>query len=616
MMKKILTLFVSVMVVISALSTAYAAGFKDVTSAYSWAQEAIDTLANEKIIEGYPDGTFMPGKDITKQEAITLFSRCLGSSDKTNEDIVTIAYNNAEQTLAKYNSYALNQAAYLMYKKVITEDDLVTYLSASNKDKPLKRYEAATLIAKCLGGEVWLKSNPDVKADFADSDDIPAIAQGYVYYASELGIIKGMDGNKFTPNGNVTRAQIATMIHRILEMMKYSYSKWVVTSVDADLNIVTLRNEDGESEKYTIGTGVPVMINGEKSQLTLLSGGMEVVLTFAHDSDTGADRLYSVDAVSVVTEDSIDGIYRGRKTENSGTKITVADLEDRTKSAQYTLSTSVAVKYEGASSTLADFKDGDFIHLEISSGKVAVIEGSPKTTTVENAVVESIPADVSEHMSVRTVDNEVLEFDLAPGASLRRNGAVAEFRDLAVGDSIDLTLEYGKIKSAVAVGGSKDVSGIIDSIYHSSTESLIGVKKGETVTEYTVSRDAVITMNGENVTLYDLRVGYSVEIVASSLTVKEINVTSSTTAAQRSVTGVITAVNTEWGMIQVSAELNNGDITPQQVFLKKNATILDSSNGKKLSMNDLKVGMNILAAGSESGGIFETYSVMVIPEEK
>ena len=616
MMKKILTMFVSVMVVISALSTAYAAGFKDVTSAYSWAQDAIDALADEKIIEGYPDGTFMPGKDITKQEAITLFSRCLGSSADVNEDIVTIAYNNAEQTLAKYNSYALEQAAYLMYKKVLNEDDLVAYLSASNKDKPLKRYEAATLIAKSLGGEVWLKSNPDVKADFADSDDIPASAQGYVYYASELGIIKGMEGNKFTPNGNVTRAQIATMIHRILEMMKYSYSRWIVTAVDPDLNIVTLRNEDGESEKYTIGTGVPVMINGEKSQLTLLSGGMEVVLTFAHDADTNADRLYSVDAVSIVTEASVDGIYRGRKTENSGTKISVANLDERTEVTQYILSSGVSVTYEGKSSTLANFKDGDYVHVEISGGKAVVVAGAPKTTTVSKAVVEYIPADVSEKMAVRTVDNEVFEYAVARGASLRRNGAVAEFRDLAVGDSIDLTLEYGEIKSAVAVGASKDVTGVIDSIYHSSNESLIGVKKGSTVTEYTVSRDATITMNGEYVTLYDLRVGYSVEVVASSLTAKEINVTASTTAAQRSVTGVITAVNTEWGMIQVSAELDNGEVVPQQVFLKKNATIIDSANGKKLSISNLEIGMHILAAGSESGGIFETNSVMVLPEEK
>ena len=183
-----------------------------------------------------------------------------------------------------------------MYKKVLTEDDLVTYLSAANKDTALKRYEAAILIAKSLGGDVWLKSNPDVKTSFADADDIPASAQGYVYYASELGIIKGMDNNQFVPMGNVTRAQVAVMIHRILSMMQYTYTEWVIAGVDTAMNVITVRNTDGETEKYTISSGVPVMIDGQKSQLNLLQAGMETVLTFAHDSDTGAERLYSVDA--------------------------------------------------------------------------------------------------------------------------------------------------------------------------------------------------------------------------------------------------------------------------------------------------------------------------------
>ena len=57
------------------------------------------------------------------------------------------------------------------------------------------------------------------------------------------------------------------------------------------MNILTVRNSDGENEKFTIGSGVPVMIDGVKSQLTLVDIGMEVILTFAHDSDTGEERL-------------------------------------------------------------------------------------------------------------------------------------------------------------------------------------------------------------------------------------------------------------------------------------------------------------------------------------
>lgn len=613
MMKKGLTLLVTSMFAFSACMTAFAATFSDVNSNYDWAEDAIATLANEKIIEGYPDGTFKPGGNITKQEAIALFARCLGASSDVNEPVVTLAYNNAEQSLAKYDSYALRQAAYLMYKKVLSEDDLVTYLSAANKDTPLKRYEAAILIAKSLGGDVWLKTNPDVKTSFADADEIPASAQGYVYYASELGIIKGMDNNQFVPMGNVTRAQVAVMIHRILSMMQYSYSSWTVSDVDASMNVVSVRNASGETEKYTVGSTVPVMINGEKSQLTLLQSGMEVVLTFAKDTDTGLDHLYSVDAVSVSIDETIEGIFRGKKTDTAGTSVTVALLSDRTKSVTYPLASDVAVKYNGAAASLADFTVNDYVSLEIVSGKIKIIEGAPRLTTVENAVVESVPSTAEDKLKIRTTDNEIVSYSLASGATLRRNGAVAEYRSLAVGDKITLSLEYGEIKSAEATGVSKEIEGTIDEISISSSESTIKVKKGDTVNAYKVGRDVKITLDDKEATIYDLRVGYTVKMKTSSQSVTEIVVTTSPT--QKSVSGVITMVNTAYGMIKVSATTASGDVTEQQVFVKDSAVIINSSTGKILKVKELQTGMNIMAAGAENLGIFEASSIMVLPAE-
>ncbi len=612
MMKKVLALLVSVVLILGAFSSVSAASFSDVTKSYDWAQEAIETLAEKKVITGYPDGTFKPGNNITKQEAITLFARCLGSDEALNEAVLSVATLNAESVLAKYDSYALSQAAYLLYKKVLGEDELATYLSAANKDVPLKRYEAAVLIAKSLGGEVWLKSNPDVKSDFADANLIPATAQGYVYYASELGIIQGMGDNKFEPNGNVTRAQISVMINRILNMMQYSYSSWTVADVDVDLNVVTLRDTEGETEKYTIGSSVPVMIDGTKSALSDLEGGMEVVLTFTRDFDTETDRLYSLDAISLNIDETLEGIYRGKTTDNSGTTVTISDIENKTTKSSYKLASNVAVKYNGLSASLSDYKEGDHVFLEIVSGKVAVIDAAPKSTTINGATVVSIPSSTDANLVVKTKNGEEMELALATGATLKRNGSSAEFRSLAVGDSIDLELQYGRILKATATGVTKDIEAVIESIYHSSEESKIGVKKGSTVTTYTVSRDATITMNGEKVTLYELRVGYTVKLKTSSLSVTSITVVSSAISTQRSVTGMITAINPDWGMIQVDVVSPDGDVVSQQVFLKKGVTILNSATGKAVDASKLTVGMNILAAGTESGGIFETNSVMIL----
>ena len=65
-------------------------------------------------------------------------------------------------------------------------------------------------------------------------------------------------------------------------------------------------------------------------------------------------------------------------------------------------------------------------------------------------------------------------------------------------------------------------------------------------------------------------------------------------------------------MLQVDVVTADGDVVPQQVFLKKGVTILNSATGKAVDASKLTVGMSILAAGTETGGIFETNSVMIL----
>ncbi len=301
MLRKSLSLMLAVLMLAS-VTFVSAATFSDMTSAYDWAKDAVETLSENGIINGYPEGTFKPANNITKEEAITLFARTLGLSEERNETIVDLANVMFEDTLAEYDTYAKDAAAYLLYKKVLADDELDTYISASNKGKTLKRYEAATLIAKCLGGDVWLKSNPNITLSFSDAKDVPEAAKGYVYFASEAGIIGSMDKdlNLFVPNGNVTRAQIATMIYRIFNRMQYTYTEGVIMSITADTNTVKVRTEDGENEAFVVNKNIAVMVDGKQASIDDLKVGQDLVLTFSNDA------LYSIDIVSAEDEGKSD----------------------------------------------------------------------------------------------------------------------------------------------------------------------------------------------------------------------------------------------------------------------------------------------------------------------
>lgn len=601
MLKKTISLLLTLLLMASVL-TVSAATFSDVTASYSWAQEAINSLAQKEVITGYPDGTFKPGNNITKEEAISLFARVLGASEELNSSVVSLSNVLFEDVLGKYDTYASESAAYLMYKKVLTESDLTTYLSAANKGETLKRYEAATLIAKCLGGDVWLKTNPEVTLSFSDASDVPAAAKGYVYFASEAGIMQGMENNQFVPMGEVTRAQVAVMIYRIFTQMNYTYTSGVISQIDTAVNTVTIRDESGASEIYSINKSVAVMLDGEQSQLTLLSVGQEVILTFSNGA------LYSLDVVEMAVEDTFEAVYKGKTTDTSGTKIKFTPMNS-TQMLTYPLADNFVISYNGGNGTLNDLASGDYVKVSISSGKVTVVEAETKTTTITGGRVESITFEPDVVITIRKTDNELVSCGVKTGATIRKNSAVTTFSELVVGDKVDVTLEYGEISSIVAIGIEKKVTGQIEEMTISKTNSSLILNNGTTSTEYSISRNVDITLDGSAATLYDLRLGYEVELVVSSSTITEVKVTS--VAAPLQITGQITLINTTYNMLVVKYADSNGNMAEKNIFLNS-AKILDSNDGKIKTIKNLSVGQNVTVAGSENVGIFEATSLMIL----
>ncbi len=603
MKKRLLSAVTAAVISASMIAPAAAANFSDVTDAYSWASDAIYALADEGIVTGYPEGTFKPGNNITKEEAITLFARTMGSADESNEAILNVAYQNAESSLAKYDSYALEQAAYLMYKNVLSADDLATYLSSVNKSKTLKRYEAATLIAKCLGGDVWLKTNPDVTLSFADAESVPSSAVGYVYYASELGIIKGMDGNNFEPSGDVTRAQIATMIKRILDLMNFDYVTGNISDVDEDLNLISVKYTNGETDSFNINKSVAVMLDGSKSQLSLLDIGMEAVVTFSDGN------LYSIDAVSVSSSEEITGIYRGSSSDSSKTYVKISPVGS-SDSKTYELAEGVVVKYNGGSGSLSNYAIGNQVSATLKFGKVTLISAKPKEESVSGAIVKSIDVSDDVYIVVTTNDNEELTYPVLSGADVKRNGTTATLSDIAVGDMVNLSLEYDKVKTINATGKTKNLSGSIEEIIISSNASKLTIKSGSDSKTYTISRDAEITLDGAEATIYDLRLNYTLSFETTSSSITKIKATS--TSAAMLLSGEITLVNSAYGMVKIKYIDATGSTIEKQVFVKDNAKVVDSNNSKVKSISNLEVGMNIAVTGAETLGIYEATTIMVL----
>lgn len=78
---------------------------------------------------------------------------------------------------------------------------------------PVSRAQITAILWRYAG-------SPSAEAgqDFADESSIPAYASAAVDWARANGVVNGTTGNRFDPNGNATRAQVATILRNYLTM--------------------------------------------------------------------------------------------------------------------------------------------------------------------------------------------------------------------------------------------------------------------------------------------------------------------------------------------------------------------------------------------------------------
>lgn len=610
-MKKVLSLLLATTMLFTVVLSAGAIKFADVDSNYSWAESSIDALSEAGVITGYEDGTFKPGKSITRQEAITLFSKALGASAESNQTIVDFAYALYEADLEECaDSYAVKQGAYLVYRKVFTIEEVIDYLSKGNRNSALKRYEAAALIAKALGADAWLKNNSDVDTTltFKDTDSIPAKYVDYVFYTTTLGIMGDMGDNTFGPNHNVTRAQIAVMIKRITDKMDFEFVGGVITAVDALSNEISVKTKDGEVLKFAVKNSDVIYIDANRANLTDLEAGTEIALIFSNGA------LYQIDVLSYTEDETVKGAYKGQTTDNSGTTIKVADVTVAGQPvSNYKLASNAVIFVNGnAVDDISSIKSGDYVTIQISGGLVVKLSSTPKEEKISGLKVTAIDGASSNGVTITVSDknDEETDYVVSDKASVLRNSVATTIAELAVGDTVTLSLEYGVIASIKATGVQKTLDGTIEEITISNATSYITILKNGSKSKYVMARNSDVVLEGQKATIYDLRLGSYVKLTMESETV--VKVTAEAVESALQVTGSIKTINTSYNLLVIEMQTATGDVVEKQLFLKDTAKLIDSTTGRNITIKNLKVGNIITAAGTEKLGVYEVNTLMVL----
>lgn len=174
--------------------------FSDMTQ--HWAKDAVDTLTQSGIIGGFPDGTFRPNDSVTRAQFTVMVARALGiSSDEK------CALTDIEQ--GSWYEKSVSAAVQAGIINGMGDDKFCP-------DEYIKRQDALLIIYRAFNEILKETKN----TGFADSLMISDYAREAIdaLYAAE--IVKGTDDGNLKPVDNTSRAEVATILVRILEKGK------------------------------------------------------------------------------------------------------------------------------------------------------------------------------------------------------------------------------------------------------------------------------------------------------------------------------------------------------------------------------------------------------------
>ena len=595
LMKKILGMLLATsMLTASCLgSVAFAApngGFTDISDEkYAWAKPYIEEMATEGYINGYEDNTYRPDNNVSRLETIVLFARAMGALKDENAATLELAkeiYGDMVDDLAL--NFGQDEVSYMLYRGVLDEADLDVFLRGKRASAAMPRQEAAAIITKAMCAQEVAEAEVLVDMDYTDAKDISSDYAQYVFYVSEKGIMNGMDGGAFDPEGNVLRSQIAAMLKRAVDKMNYAYETVLVTDIDTNKNNITI-DVDGEEvvmgyTDYTKFFDTEGTIDEEE-----MPANTESMITYINN------QVAFVDALQMYTSEMIKGIYQGSVTNSNETIITIKNAETN-EVEEYVASGKIQYYNENDNTcTLRDFKSGAYVEIAFANGKILEMVNLKVESYLTGAVIESVGID-GEMYIIISHDDEMYDgkkYILDENVAVYKNGDFENLSKLYKGDRIEIGFEYDKVVKIKAISNTKTIEGTIAEVVISSTP-VLKIKTNGEVQEFDILPTAKVKIDGKEGTVYDLRVNDSVKITTESGAVLSIETTAAAISTNP-VTGVIETVNTSKGFIIIDG---------QTIFCSDSQTTVITSNGSDKQMKDLKADMAVSVRGSLLNGAY------------
>lgn len=181
--------------------------FEDV--AHHWAKEAVNDMGSRLVVSGVGDGLFAPDRDVARAEFAAIIVRALGLKPESGKSQFTDVKESDW-----YSSY-VNTAS--RNEMVFGYDD-----GRFGPNDKITREQAMAMIARAMGitgleVELTDGETDEVLEEFSDAMSSSDYAKSSIARCVRAGLVAGKSDKLIAPRDNITRAETAVIVRRLLQ---------------------------------------------------------------------------------------------------------------------------------------------------------------------------------------------------------------------------------------------------------------------------------------------------------------------------------------------------------------------------------------------------------------
>ena len=178
--------------------------FSDVDNKH-WARDIIAELKDRGIVSG-SDGKFNPNNSISRAEFSTMIAQCFYKGESASGNVKFADVSSADW--------------YYSYTTLLAEKGIVNGVGNGmfSPNSMITREDMAVIAVRCLSSKIDVTDTDYLS--FIDSDRVADYAKSAVAVLTNENILSGTPEGMFYPKNNLTRAEAAVVVYKLLERLE------------------------------------------------------------------------------------------------------------------------------------------------------------------------------------------------------------------------------------------------------------------------------------------------------------------------------------------------------------------------------------------------------------